>query len=196
MKHFILALLLLLPLTASAQFTAHVRRTVKGGGRVEVVQDTAITRAVDGLPPLAPKVELPAKSQAGATSPAGQSPAQRGAAAGGGLAEPLPSVETTEPAQPVYRPGGRHKARGFRIQVFTGNNSREDKAKAEKMKRDFQTAFPELSFYITFRSPRRFCRVGDFRTRQEAARYVTLIRRRRLSVEAHVVPSEVSLPNL
>ncbi len=83
--------------------------------------------------------------------------------------------------------GPRHKVQGFRVQVYTGGNSREARNEAARMESRVRAAFPELSVYKTFVSPRWICRVGDFREQEEAARYAELIRKAGVSSEARVV---------
>ena len=60
------------------------------------------------------------------------------------------------------------KTRGFLVQVYAGNNSRiarnEAHAVAEKMKE----LFPDMPVYTYFQSPRWLCRVGDFKSIEEA----------------------------
>lgn len=58
---------------------------------------------------------------------------------------------------------------GYRIQVFSDNNTRTAKANAEYRKRTIQAQMPELRAYLTFESPYWRVRVGDFRSQSEAA---------------------------
>jgi len=44
---------------------------------------------------------------------------------------------------------------------------------------------------VHFISPHWVCRVGDFKTREEAARYVTRLRKARVSYEVRVVSSPI-----
>ena len=87
----------------------------------------------------------------------------------------------------------RYKAEGFRIQVYTGGNSRTDKEKAQQLQLRCRQEFPELSAYVHFVSPHWVCRVGDFKDREEAQRYANQIRKKRLSYEVRIVKSSVLL---
>lgn len=60
------------------------------------------------------------------------------------------------------------KITGYRIQVYTGGNSREDRQKAESTGSAIKMKHPGLPVYVHFYSPRWICRVGNFRTYQEA----------------------------
>jgi hypothetical protein len=85
--------------------------------------------------------------------------------------------------------GTKHRMRGYRIQVFWGGSSRNDQMQAERMKVRAESAFPQFRGYVGYESPHWHCRVGDFKTRAEAADYV--IKMRSLNKEAMIVPSEI-----
>lgn len=93
-----------------------------------------------------------------------------------------------------YVSRARHKVRGFRICIFTGGNSRADKQKAIQMGRKCREKFAELAVYPSFEAPRWVTHVGDFKTRQEAQKYVTKIRRAHFTYEVRIVASEVNVP--
>lgn len=106
---------------------------------------------------------------------------------------PRPVKEHTDMPQegdPLL-PKIRRRVPGFRVQVFTGGNDRASKRAAMQMSVAVQRAFPELSTYVHFESPRWICRVGDFVSRNEALRYARRIRQKRLSAEAAVVACSV-----
>ncbi|NDV66363.1 SPOR domain-containing protein [Bacteroides sp. 224] len=60
------------------------------------------------------------------------------------------------------------KVQGYRVQVYAGGNSRASKTEAEGMAAKVKEYFPELSVYKSFIPPRWLCRVGDFRSVEEA----------------------------
>jgi hypothetical protein len=60
------------------------------------------------------------------------------------------------------------KVQGFRVQVFAGNNSQQARNEANKMAEKVKAQFPELEVYTQFVSPRWLCRVGDYRSIEEA----------------------------
>ena len=64
---------------------------------------------------------------------------------------------------------------GYRVQIFMeiGNEAIRH---AEAMKRSFMEAFPELPIYLSYEQPYYRLRVGDFRNRVEAEKYVRLIK--------------------
>jgi hypothetical protein len=63
---------------------------------------------------------------------------------------------------------------GFRIQIFfdSGNNS---KTKAESIYEGFKAKYPDVGAYLSFKSPNYKVRVGDFRTRLDAQRFLNEI---------------------
>ena len=67
-------------------------------------------------------------------------------------------------------PRHSYKINGFRVQAFAGGNSRADKQKAEQAGRAIKMKYPELPIYVHFYSPQWKCRVGNFKTYEEASR--------------------------
>ena len=62
-----------------------------------------------------------------------------------------------------------YKVNGFRVQVFAGGNSRNDRLKAERIGNEIKTLFPAEPIYVHFYSPRWICRMGNYRTYEEAS---------------------------
>lgn len=88
-------------------------------------------------------------------------------------AEPQASSETEgqdTPAVDMRKKVMRrsYKVNGYRVQVFAGGNSRTDKQKAERAGESVKLAFPDIPVYVHFYSPRWICRMGNFRTYEEA----------------------------
>ena len=68
--------------------------------------------------------------------------------------------------------GTKIKAKGYRIQVFAGNNTRASKERANEVDRYLRSKYPDLPVHTEFRNPRWLCTVGDFLYYEEA--YETL----------------------
>ena len=64
--------------------------------------------------------------------------------------------------------GTKIKAKGYRIQVFAGNNTRASKERANEVDRYIRSRYPELPVHTEFRNPRWLCTVGDFLYYEEA----------------------------
>ena len=60
------------------------------------------------------------------------------------------------------------KARGFRVQIYAGNNSRVARNEAQRAANKVKETFPEMPVYTYFQPPRWLCRVGDFKSIEEA----------------------------
>ena len=72
---------------------------------------------------------------------------------------------TTAPSQ---RRHAVHRA-GYRVKVYSDNNQRQAKAKAQRIAASIGKQFPHYGLYLTYTSPYWRLRVGDFTT-QESAR--------------------------
>ena len=80
--------------------------------------------------------------------------------------------ETAEPqevdtSKKVMR--NSYKTTGYRIQAFSGGNTRADREKANKVGNAIKMKYPDQPIYVHFYSPRWICRVGNFRSYSEAA---------------------------
>ena len=60
------------------------------------------------------------------------------------------------------------KMTGYRVQVFAGGNTRNDRIKAERIGSEIKGLFPGVPVYVHFYSPRWICRMGNYRTYEEA----------------------------
>lgn len=79
---------------------------------------------------------------------------------------PVTDVEE-EQKEEMQRPVNGRMA-GFRVQVFSDNNSRTAKNEARSKQRKISSRFPQYQTYVMYTSPYWRLKVGDFRTQQEA----------------------------
>lgn len=86
---------------------------------------------------------------------------------------------------------GVFKVSGFRVQVYAGNNSRESKAEAQRLASKVKELHPEMSVYTRFASPRWICRVGDFRSIEEADALMRQLRRTGQFREVSIVKEQI-----
>ncbi|WP_315205112.1 SPOR domain-containing protein [Alloprevotella tannerae] len=200
----LLIVFILTSVCATAQtFTDHARKQNNGGGRLTVVQDTELDNIVNNKRGKATQTTQTVKK-------AEAKPAKKADVASDDVqkknkASDKPTANTaipaTKPASTVRssssRQGNYYVARqrvasqGYRIQIYTGGNSRNDKNEAQQMRVKCQQQFPELAAYVHFISPHWVCRVGDFNTRESAARYVSRLRKARISYEVRIVSSPI-----
>lgn len=61
-----------------------------------------------------------------------------------------------------------YKVNGYRVQVYAGGNARKDRQKAEEIGAQLKMNFPAEPVYVHFYSPRWICRIGNYRTVEEA----------------------------
>lgn len=196
MKHlFLLICTALLSMTAQAQstYTEKLRKYEDGKGVVVVTQSPEIEGIVNGT--IKPKAKKTTPTQnavrkdttnAGGTDTEGETTP--------GMVKRTVRVVKRKNDPNSYTTRVRHKARGYRICIFTGGNSRADKTKATQMANKCRQRFPELSVYTSFISPRWVTHVGDFKTKQDAQKYIGRIRNAKFTYEARIVETEVNLP--
>ena len=163
---FILLSLVSASMTAGAQgkYTEYLQRRVAGRGHVVVHHDAEIDHLVNGG-----VVTVKDKTTVASTT-------------------------QEEEETPAVAPSGRHAtANGFRVQIISLGTSSKDKAEAETWGRRFKNYFPGTNVYISFRSPHYVCRVGDFRTREEASEMLRQIRETRQFSSASIVRSKINI---
>jgi len=79
---------------------------------------------------------------------------------------------------------------GYRIQIYFGGV----RQKAAELKIDFSGKHPDVPSYLTYSAPNFKVRVGDFRTRLEAQKFLKSIEGQ--YVTAFIIPDEVKLPTI
>jgi len=69
----------------------------------------------------------------------------------------------------VVDPNAEHtKVKGFKIQLYSGNNQQQSKREAESKQAQVKQTFPELESIVSFHSPFWRLRVGNFLNREDA----------------------------
>ena len=82
------------------------------------------------------------------------------------------------------------KIMGYRVQVYAGPKA-SGKQVALKYEKKIKEAFPGISTYVRFVQPRWTCRVGDFRTRADAQRFLESVNEAKISTQTTIVRCEV-----
>lgn len=77
---------------------------------------------------------------------------------------------------------------GYRIQIYFGN----DRTRANEIKTDFLQLFPNTGTYLIYQQPNFKIRVGDYKTRLEAMKFLKEIQS--LYSSAFLVKDDVKLP--
>lgn len=168
MKPFAILLLTLLCLVTDSRaqtYMDHLRKGASGQGIVTVNQDKEIDELVNGKAPEATTVTTGKEKTNGNT-------------AGGKITRQPVTTNTDEPNDSEHEEEnvdtrkkvmrGAVKVTGYRVQVYAGGNSRTDRQKAEQIGNEVKRKFPDYPVYVHFYSPRWICRMGNFRTIEEA----------------------------
>jgi len=175
--------------SADAQtFTQRLQTKVAGQGTVTITQDTVIDRLVN-------------TEQLGVRASAVRDNDDDAPHAATHPAKPTttvttPSSDGKEPAidnSPKMIRGGV-KITGYRVQAFAGGNSRKDRQKAERIGNDIKSAFSDVPVYVHFYSPRWICRVGNYRTYEEAHQMLISLRSMGYS-QATIVKGKITVPS-
>ena len=80
--------------------------------------------------------------------------------------QPVDSQQPVDTSKKMMR--NSRKVTGYRIQAYSGGNSRADREKANRIGNDIKMKYPDQPVYVHFYSPRWICRVGNFRSYGEA----------------------------
>lgn len=86
------------------------------------------------------------------------------------------------------------KTSGFRIQAYAGNNTRQAKNDAYHVASRVKEYFPELTVYTSFNPPRWLCRVGDFRSIEEADAMMRRLKATGVFKEVSIVRDQINIP--
>ena len=172
---------------AQAQtFLDRLKKPTKDKAVVTVTQDAAIDKLVNGdnaanttvtttkTPSATTKkepVEKPTSTNT-TTSPASSTP------------------EEPDMSKKVMR--NSYKVTGYRVQAYAGGNTRNDRQRAENVGNAIKRRFPEQPIYVHFYSPRWICRVGNFRTYEEAHAMLLEIREMGYK-QASIVKGKISV---
>lgn len=84
------------------------------------------------------------------------------------------SIPTIDMRKKVMR--GSRKVKGYRVQAFAGGNSRADRQRAQQIGNAIKMKFPDQPVYVHFYSPRWICRVGNFRSYEQANQMLKAVR--------------------
>jgi len=163
---------------AQSTFTQRLQKSNSGEGKITVTQDRSIDELVNGktVVPVqaAPKnqSETTSKKQPETTTATPRQENNARDEKDERLAGTQETEETTIAAPDTIDTRKKimkgYKVNGFRVQVFAGGNSRNDRLKAERIGNEIKTLFPAEPIYVHFYSPRWICRMGNYRTYEEA----------------------------
>ena len=164
--------------TANAQtFTQRLQQTKAGEGRVTVTHSQSVDNLVNGI-------TVQKDSSKVAVTPEEAK----------ALLRQLGSRDTTTKYNTTYRQDtintidstidtnkkvmrGGHKVWGYRVQIFAGGNQRRDRQQAERIGNEIKALFPTQPVYVHFYSPRWICRMGNYRTYEDALQMLSNVKK-------------------
>ena len=163
-----------LSLQAQTKCTERLQRTLPGEGSVVLHQSQALADLVNGISATATPAASP-KTPATATA-AGEHPQD---------------VVPYDPTEAPVTNTVKVRMNGYRIQVYSGGNSRQSKNEAAMMGQRVRSLFGDLSVYTHFSNPHWICRVGDFKTYEEANEMYRQMKETGRFREAVIVKSKI-----
>ena len=200
LSFFFISFISFIPVKAQT-FTQRLQQQEKGKATVTIHQSDSISDLVNkaALGPAAPAAAPAAATttpststtESSATADAANKPAAHSTATEStaeGEKEPAPVDLTKKIMRNSY------KINGYRVQVFAGGNSRKDRQEAEKIGNSVKSSFPEAPVYVHFYSPRWICRVGNYRTYEEAHQMLVSLRKMGFS-QATIVKGKITVPS-
>ena len=144
-----------------------VNSEVLNNKRPAAQQNTVTTPGTKATQPTTPNTPTTPGTKPSTTKPATPNSA---------TAENDDETEETSPdlSKKVMR--GGVKVNGYRVQAFAGGNSRKDRIQAEQIGNNIKSHFANVPVYVHFYSPRWICRVGNYRTYEEAHHMLVQLR--------------------
>ena len=157
---FIILCSLFISVSADAQtFTQRVQQNNEGEGSVVIEHSAFIDDLVNNAQTAAPK--QPEKT----TTTAKSQPITQPTKAVTPKEENNGGTQNTDSI--TYK---RYRTTGYRVQVFRGGNSKNDRQQAEAASSKIKNAYPDEDIYVEFFSPDWTCRVGNYREIEDARR--------------------------
>ena len=192
-------------LAASAQstFTQRLQEEKQGEGKVTITQDKAIDELVNGpQTAVSNQTTQSAQSTQSTQSPQHQKTTEQQQKPDSGTTQRPVVAEKGQQSDSTAIDDGRkkimkggYKINGYRVQVYAGGNSRDARIKAERIGREINSLFPGEPVYVHFYSPRWICRMGNYRTYEEAHQQLRAVKNLGYS-SAIIVKGKITVPYL
>ena len=179
MKHFIQILVLCIgiPMGAGAQtFTQRLQKPVAGQGSVTIHQSDSIDMLVNTTVLTPKSTTTTTKTTSTSSSSSHSSASSVSSASNKSTTTPLVAETPDTTATSTQKILRGQKVMGYRVQAFAGGNSRKDRQQAEQVRNNIKSHYPNVPVYVHFYSPRWICRVGNYRTYEEAHQMLVSLR--------------------
>ena len=175
-------------------FTQRLQQSNSGEGKVTVTQDQEIDALVNGT------ANTPTTSSTNSQKPPQNNQKEKTnttasnqdkqSAVQSDTPQYVTTTDSIDIPQKVIK---GNKVNGYRVQVFAGGNSRNDRIKAERTGDEIKSLFPGTPVYVHFYSPRWICRMGNYRSYEEA--HEVLNRVKNLGYQsAIIVKGKITVP--
>ena len=152
---------------AQSTFTERLQKSNTGEGKISVTQDKSIDALVNGASAVTKQPEnIKPEQKEKVTPPKEKADDKEKEKVAPKDNEAVVVVPDTVDMHKKVMKG--YKVNGYRVQVFAGGNSRNDRLKAERTGENIKSTFPGVPVYVHFYSPRWICRIGNYRTYEEA----------------------------
>ena len=176
-------------------FLDRLKKPAKDKAVVTVTQDAAIDKLVNG--DITAKTTVVNKKEHAASTKkesahAASTKKELAHSASTTTTPPASSSTIDEPDMSKKVMKNSYKVMGYRVQAFAGGNKRNDRQAAENVGNAIKRRFPEQPIYVHFYSPRWICRVGNFRTYEEAHAMLVEIREMGYK-QASIVKGKISV---
>ena len=190
---------------AQAQtFLDRLKKPTKDKAAVTITQDAAIDKLVNGNNATNATIETkkaPAnttKKDNTSSHTAKSNAASNTKTPSSNTATPSSNASTSHASSPEEPDMSKkvmknsYKVTGYRVQAYAGGNTRNDRRTAETVGNNIKRRFPEQPIYVHFYSPRWICRVGNFRTYDDAHAMLVEIREMGYK-QASIVKGKISV---
>ena len=176
-------------------FLDRLKKPAKDKAVVTVTQDAAIDKLVNG--DITAKTTVVNKKEHAASTKkesahSASTKKESAHSASTTTTPPASSSTLEEPDMSNKVMKNSYKVTGYRVQAFAGGNKRNDRQAAENVGTAIKRRFPEQPIYVHFYSPRWICRVGNFRTYEEAHAMLVEIREMGYK-QASIVKGKISV---
>ncbi len=199
----------LLAANAQTTFTQRLQKSNTGEGKVTVTQSKEIDDLVNGPQDVVtpakqtqsnqtiPNTQSTPNNQNTPKTPTTQNPQQslqpQQSQRPQVTTQPEATPDTTYTDEPRKKVLKGYKINGYRVQVFAGGNSRDARLKAERTGREINSLFPGEPVYVHFYSPRWICRMGNYRTYEEAHQILNAVKKLGYK-SAIIVKGKITVP--
>ncbi len=201
MKRFIVFLYILclsVPFLSAQTLMDKLKKTGAGEGSIIIYQDPEIEALLNGTeyPPKPAKPTVkpqPVVAHKGnkAKKVSENGGKEKGTSLSDNITTIPDNVSTDQYGRKIYKRSVTMN--GYRIRLYSGNNSREARQKAYSTGYLFKSSYLDIPVYTHFVSPHWNCTVGNFRTYEEAQRFLNELRATNQFNGAIIIKSKIQV---